>query len=124
MARYLTQVSYTSEAMARLVNNPQDRGSFIRELIERLGGHVETFDFCFGAYHVATILEFPNDETMEAIPLAPRHEGLLVDPVYSGKALAGLIALVREGVIVPDQTVVFLHTGGTPALFGYRSLFG
>ena len=44
--------------------------------------------------------------------------------MYSGKALAGLIALVREGVIAPDQTVVFLHTGGTPALFGYRSLFG
>ncbi len=65
-----------------------------------------------------------NDETLEAISLAARHEGLLLDPVYSGKTLAGLIALVREGVIAPDQTVVFLHTGGTPALFGYQSLFG
>ena len=65
-----------------------------------------------------------NDETLEAISLAARHEGLLLDPVYSGKALAGLIALVREGVIAPDQTVVFLHTGDTPALFGYQSLFG
>lgn len=65
-----------------------------------------------------------NDETLEAISLAARHEGLLLDPVYSGKALAGLIALVREGAVAPDHTVVFLHTGGTPALFGYRSLFG
>ncbi len=65
-----------------------------------------------------------NDETTEAIALAARHEGMLVDPVYSGKTLAGLIALIREGVIAPDQTVVFLHTGGTPALFGYLSLFG
>jgi len=65
-----------------------------------------------------------NDETLEAISLAARHEGLLLDPVYSGKTLAGLIGLVREGVIAADQTVVFLHTGGTPALFGYQSLFG
>ena len=79
MARYLTQVSYTSEAMATLVKNPQDRGSFIRELIERLGGHVETFDFCFGEYHVATILEFPNDETMEAISMAIYASGAIKD---------------------------------------------
>ncbi len=65
-----------------------------------------------------------NDETTEAIALAACHEGLLLDPVYSGKTLGGLIALIREGVITPDQTVVFLHTGGTPALFGYQSLFG
>ena len=64
-----------------------------------------------------------NGETVEAISLAARHEGLLLDPVYSGKALGGLISLIREGVIAADQTVVFLHTGGTPALFGYQSLF-
>ena len=79
MARYLAQVSYTSEAMARLVNNPQDRGSLIRELIERLGGNVETFDFCFGEYHIATILEFPNDETMEAISMAVYASGAVKD---------------------------------------------
>ena len=79
MARYLTQVSYTPEAMAKLVNNPQDRGSLITELIERLGGHVETFDFCFGEYHVATILEFPNDETMEAISMAIYASGAIKD---------------------------------------------
>lgn len=79
MGRYLIQVSYTSEAMARLVNNPQDRGSFIRALIERLGGHVETFDFCFGEYHVVAILEFPNDETMEAISMAVYSSGAIKD---------------------------------------------
>ncbi|MFQ5784586.1 MAG: D-cysteine desulfhydrase family protein [Alphaproteobacteria bacterium] len=64
-----------------------------------------------------------NDQTVAAIRLAAREEGLLVDPVYSGKALAGLIALVRRGAFTPDATVVFLHTGGTPALFGYRDIF-
>ena len=62
-------------------------------------------------------------EMMEAIALAGRTEGLLLDPVYTGKVLAGLIGLVRDGTFVAGENVVFLHTGGTPALFGYRSLF-
>ncbi len=60
-------------------------------------------------------------ETLEAIRLAARVEGLLVDPVYSGKALAGLIGLARRGVLDAGQSVIFLHTGGTPALFAYRA---
>ena len=59
----------------------------------------------------------------EARDLAARHEGLLLDPVYSGKAMAGLIDLVRRGRFGADETVVFIHTGGTPALFAYRSVF-
>ena len=55
----------------------------------------------------------------EAIRLAARTEGLLVDPVYTGRALAGLIDLIRRGVVGPDETVLFWHTGGTPALFAY-----
>ena len=60
---------------------------------------------------------------IEAVRLAARHEGLLLDPVYSGKAMAGLIDLVRRGRFGADETVVFIHTGGTPALFAYRSVF-
>jgi len=55
----------------------------------------------------------------EAIRLAARTEGLLVDPVYTGRALAGLIDLIRRGVFGPDETVLFWHTGGAPALFAY-----
>ena len=79
MARYLALASYTSEAMARLVNNPEDRGATFRELIEQLGGKIETFDFCFGEYHLATILEFPDDETMEAISMAVYASGAFKD---------------------------------------------
>jgi D-cysteine desulfhydrase len=61
-----------------------------------------------------------TDACREAIELAARHEGLLVDPVYSGKALAGLIADRRSGRISADQPVVFLHTGGLPTLFVRR----
>ena len=62
-------------------------------------------------------------EMMEAVSLAGRKEGLLLDPVYTGKVLAGLIGLVRDGTFVAGDNVVFLHTGGTPALFGYQNLF-
>lgn len=65
----------------------------------------------------------PNDGMIEAIELLARLEGLLLDPVYSGKAMAGLIDMVRRGTFERDQAVVFIHTGGAPALFVYPSLF-
>jgi 1-aminocyclopropane-1-carboxylate deaminase/D-cysteine desulfhydrase-like pyridoxal-dependent ACC family enzyme len=49
--------------------------------------------------------------------MAGRLEGLVLDPVYTGKALGGMIAQVREGTVGPGETVVFLHSGGTPGLF-------
>jgi len=55
----------------------------------------------------------------EAIQLAARHEGIVLDPVYTGRAMAGLIDLVRRGEFSADETIVFWHTGGTPALFAY-----
>lgn len=55
----------------------------------------------------------------EAIELAARHEGILLDPVYTGRAMAGLIDLVRRREFGADETIVFWHTGGTPALFAY-----
>lgn len=61
-------------------------------------------------------------EMMEAVRLAARTEGLLLDPVYTGKAMAGLIGLVRQGAFQAGETVVFLHTGGTPALFAYQTV--
>lgn len=53
----------------------------------------------------------------EAINLFARHEGLLLDPVYTGRAAAGMIDLIRKGFFKKDETVMFWHTGGQPALF-------
>jgi 1-aminocyclopropane-1-carboxylate deaminase/D-cysteine desulfhydrase-like pyridoxal-dependent ACC family enzyme len=53
----------------------------------------------------------------EAIQLFARSEGLLLDPVYTGRAAAGLIDLARQGYFKPGEMVLFWHTGGTPALF-------
>ena len=55
----------------------------------------------------------------EAIYLCAQAEGLLVDPVYTGRALAGLIDLIRQGEFKSGQNILFWHTGGTPALFAY-----
>lgn len=60
----------------------------------------------------------------EAIRLAAREEGILLDPVYTGKAMAGLLHAVREHLFEPDENILFLHTGGSPALFAYPDLFG
>ncbi len=79
MARYLTQLSYTSDAMSHLINNPQDRGAIFRDLMQRLGGKVETYDFCFGDYHLVTIVEFPDNEIVEAIMMAVYASGAIKD---------------------------------------------
>ncbi|MBT4625297.1 MAG: D-cysteine desulfhydrase [Rhodospirillaceae bacterium] len=65
----------------------------------------------------------PNDGMIEAVTLCARLEGLLLDPVYSGKAMSGLIGKIRNGTIKKGDTVIFIHTGGQVALHAYRSTF-
>jgi L-cysteate sulfo-lyase len=62
----------------------------------------------------------PTAGTIQAIRIAAEQEGLLLDPVYSGKAMDGMIDLCRKGFFGADQNVVFLHTGGSAALFAYE----
>lgn len=62
----------------------------------------------------------PAASTLEAIRLAARQEGLLLDPVYSGKGMAGLIGMIRAGTLKAGTDVLFLHTGGAAALFAYE----
>jgi len=66
----------------------------------------------------------PTPGMLEAVELLARTEGLLLDPVYSGKGMAGLIDLIRKGHFKATDNVVFLHTGGSVALFGYGQAFG
>jgi L-cysteate sulfo-lyase len=73
------------------------------------------------AGHAGPAYGVPHEATIEAIRLAGKLEALPLDPVYSGKGLAGLIALIRQGRWQKDEDVIFLHTGGAPALFAYQS---
>jgi len=73
--------------------------------------------------HVGQGYGLPTRDMIKAVALTASVEGLLLDPVYTGKAMAGLMDLVRNGQFQDDDNVVFLHTGGSPALFAYRSTF-
>ena len=64
-----------------------------------------------------------TDSMINAVRLAAQLEGLLLDPVYTGKAMAGLIDLCQQGVFKPEQNILFLHTGGSQGLFAYREVF-
>lgn len=65
----------------------------------------------------------PTESMKEAVTMLAQYEGILLDPVYSGKGMAGLIDLVRQGHFKKGENVVFLHTGGSAALFGYPNTF-
>jgi L-cysteate sulfo-lyase len=75
-------------------------------------------DYVGGGYGV------PTPGMIEAVTLVARLEGILLDPVYSGKGMAGLIDLCRKGHFKKGENVVFLHTGGAVALYGYMDAFG
>jgi L-cysteate sulfo-lyase len=75
-------------------------------------------DYVGGGYGV------PTPGMVEAVTLMARLEGILLDPVYSGKGMAGLIDLCRKGHFKKGENVVFLHTGGAVALYGYMDAFG
>ena len=62
----------------------------------------------------------PTDEMIEAVQLFARHEGILLDPVYTGKTAAGMIDLIRKGHFKSTDNVLFVHTGGSPALYAYQ----
>jgi D-cysteine desulfhydrase len=92
------------------------------ETSERLGPRIEftpdevlvNADYCVAGYGVLT------DAERKAIQLFAKTEGLLLDPVYTGRAAAGLIDLVHKGFFKKDETVLFWHTGGQPALFAEK----
>lgn len=65
----------------------------------------------------------PTPEGLEAIRVVARTEGILLDPVYSGKGMAGLMGLIAQGRFTPAHNVVFWHTGGQPALFAFAEQF-
>lgn len=88
-----------------------------------LGVEVTEKDIAIGGAHRGEGYGIPTGEMREAVRLMARTEGLLLDPVYSGKAFAGLLSELRQGRYTRGQDIVFLMTGGTPALFAYRVEF-
>jgi L-cysteate sulfo-lyase len=89
-----------------------------------VSGAVEREEVIANCDYVGTGYGFSTPASVEAIKTLARLEGILLDPVYSGKAMAGLIDLTRKGRFKKGETVVFVHTGGSAGLFGYIGDFG
>lgn len=75
--------------------------------------------YCYDDY-VGPGYSLPTPEMAKAVRLLARTEGILIDPVYTGKAMAGLIDLSRKGVFSKNENILFIHTGGAPALYAYQ----
>jgi D-cysteine desulfhydrase family pyridoxal phosphate-dependent enzyme len=92
------------------------------EASEKLGARLQftpqdvlaTDKYCQAGYGVLTEAE------REAVKLFARYEGLLLDPVYTGRAAAGMLDLIRQGFFKQDETILFWNTGGQPALFAEK----
>ena len=109
------RIEETRAAVARIARDTAQRIGLGRDLrddeIEVLEG------FAGERYGV------PVQQTLDAIRLAGRLEGMICDPVYEGKSMAGLVGLVGDGTIPADATVLYVHLGGAPALNAYSALF-
>ena len=77
MARYMIQASYSTQGIADLVSNPQDRAAAVRPLVERLGGKLESFDFAFGDFDAVVILEVPNNVAAASIAMTVGASGAI-----------------------------------------------
>lgn len=112
------------------VRAPQDKQeSMVFELAQRTAQHlgmaedIARRDVRADCNYVGPGYGLPTDGMIAALKLLAETEGLLFDPVYSGKGLDGLIDLIRKGYFDGMSNVVFLHTGGSAALFGYPDTF-
>ena len=102
------QVTRIARHTARLIGLERELGDEEIELNER--------------YHAGTY-GIPDDATLDAMRLAARTEGMITDPVYEGKSMAGLIDMIGRREIEPASTVLYAHLGGQPALNAYSALF-
>lgn len=104
-----------------------------RNLVSNLSNEVAEFigkDFRFTPEDICVHDEYygikyavPTKEGNEAIEILARTEGLLLDPVYTGKAMSGLIDLLNKGKFKENEDIVFIHTGGSPAIFNFTKSF-
>ena len=109
------------------VRNPRDRQEanvhkLCESTAEKLGlkGGIRREAVVANCDYVGEGYGIPTAGMGEALMLCARLEGIFLDPVYSGKGMAGLIDLIRKGQFAKEQNIVFLHTGGQVGLFGYR----
>lgn len=106
---------YGDDRVPGALAGARDAAAALGWQVDLTEGDVESHDD-----YVGEAYGLPTPAGLEAIALAARTEGLMLDPIYTGKAMAGLIDHVRQGKLNKDSVVVFIHTGGLPALFAFK----
>jgi D-cysteine desulfhydrase len=119
--------SYSGKVLGISIDEPEDQlcanvARLASDTSERLGERIvftpadvmANSEYCKAGYGVLT------DAEREAVRLFAKYEGMLLDPVYTGRAAAGMIDLIRKGFFKKDETILFWNTGGQPALFADR----
>jgi 1-aminocyclopropane-1-carboxylate deaminase len=109
------KIAQTRDQVARIARNTAELIELGRDLRD---DEITVLEGWAGDYY-----GIPVDSTIEAIKLTGRLEGVIIDPVYEGKSMAGLIDLVQQGDIGKDSTVLYAHLGGQPALNAYSGIF-
>ncbi|MBY4382213.1 1-aminocyclopropane-1-carboxylate deaminase [Rhodococcus fascians] len=109
------KIAQTRDQVARIARNTAELIELGRDLRD---DEITVLEGWAGDYY-----GIPVDSTIEAIKLTGRLEGVIIDPVYEGKSMAGLIDLVQKGDIGKDSTVLYAHLGGQPALNAYSGIF-
>lgn len=101
-----------------ITNLVQQTADFLNMSFDISADHVNCYDgYVGGGYTI------PTDGMIEAVQMLARTEGVLLDAVYTGKVMAGLIDLIRQGTFTKDDNVLFIHTGGSPSLYANHTLF-
>jgi D-cysteine desulfhydrase len=120
-----SEIQVTGIGVRRSVEEQEELiGALVTETREFLGlpselseGELEIFDDYVGPGY-----SLPTEEMAEAVRIFARTEGMLLDPVYTGKAAAGLLDLIQKGHFQKGEKVLFLHTGGSPGLYAYQDV--
>jgi D-cysteine desulfhydrase/L-cysteate sulfo-lyase len=105
---------YADDRVSGALAGARDALAALRWRIDLDESDVESYD-----EYVETTYGEPSPRGLEAMRLAARTDGLILDPIYTAKAMAGLIDHARRGLLGPESTIVFVHTGGLPAMFAF-----
>jgi 1-aminocyclopropane-1-carboxylate deaminase/D-cysteine desulfhydrase-like pyridoxal-dependent ACC family enzyme len=124
LGRKLLGESYRTVAISQHYADDRVSGAVqgAKQALALLGWQMDVDEAEVESYdeYVETAYGEPSPRGLEAMRLAARTEGLILDPIYTAKAMAGLIDHAQRGLLGPDSTVVFVHTGGLPALFAFK----
>lgn len=120
LEQLMPEVELIGVTVSRTVEQQKPKVLALQQAVAQTLGLEAHADIILWDDYFAPAYGVPNDEGMEAVKLLARLEGILLDPVYTGKAMAGLIDGIEQQRFKDNGPILFVHTGGAPALFAYH----